>query len=210
MAIAKRQEIELILQSLTLQVTSPIGLAATSRHAVTTELIWARNAFQSRGYTRIVGLSQGACVFTDADWIDAVLMKETVLGRFGLRVRVSQALSDSAVSKILQAMAKAAATSVGVALEKSLDKPMGKTLSAPVDYVASLFAAEAVSPIAEAVTVVDPKCYASGGTILALPLVAPAKVTRAQSSAGKTQRPRKQVLAKGEANGEVTLSIGLL
>ena len=210
MAIAKRQEIELVLQSLGLQVTGDVGLAATSRHALTTELIWARNGFPSRGYTRVVALSQGACVFTDADWIDAVLMKETVLGRFGLRIRVSQALSDSAVSKIIQAMAKAAATSVGDALEKSLDQPIGKTLSAPVDYVASLFADDAGSPIAEAVVVIDPKCYASGGSVLTLPLVAPAKVTRAQSSTGKAQRPRKQVLAKGETNGEVTFTIGLL
>lgn len=210
MAVAKRQEIELILQSLTLQVTSSVGLAAASRHAVTTELIWARNAFQLRSYTRIVSLTRGACVFADTDWIDAVLMKETVLGRFGLRISVSQALSDNVVSKILQAMAKAAATSVGDALEKSLDKPIGKTLSAPVDCVASLFVAEAVSPIAEAVTVVDPKRYASGLSVLTLPLVAPETVTRAQSSTGKTQRPRKQVLAKGEINGEVILSIGLL
>lgn len=210
MAIAKRQEIELVLQSLELEVTGPVGLVATSRHALTTELIWARNGFPSRGYTRVVELTQGACLFTDTDWIDAVLMKETVLGRFGLRIRVSQALSDGAISKILQAMAKAAATSVGDALEKGLDKPIGKTLAAPVDYVASLFAAEAVFPIAEAVSVVDPECFTSGCCNLTVPLLAPANVTRAQPSTSKTQRPRKQVLAKGEANGEVTLSIGLL
>lgn len=210
MAIAKRQEVEFVLQSLQLQVTGPVGLAATSRHALTTELIWARNGFPSRGYTRVVELVQGACVFKDADWIDAVLMKETVLGRFGFRIRVSQALSDSAVSKILHATAKAAATSVSDALEKHLDKPMGKTLSAPVDYVASLFAAEAILPIAEAVTVVDPECFASGSSMLTLPLAAPAKVTCAQSSLGQTRRPRKQVLEKGETNGEVMISIGLL
>jgi len=210
MAIAKRQEVELVLQSLKMQVTGPLGLAATSRHALTTELIWARNGFPIRGYTRVVELIQGSRVFTDADWIDAVLMKETALGRFGLRVRVSQALSDNVVTKILQSMAKAAATSVADAVEKSFDKPLGKIVATPVDYVASLFAAENVLPIAEAVTVVDPQLYASGGYILTLPLAAPAKVTRAQSSTGKTQRPREQVLAKGEANGEVTLSIGLL
>ncbi len=210
MAIAKRQEIELQLQALTLHVTQASGRAAKSRHALTTELIWPRNAFQSRSYTRIVELEQGRRVYGDADWLDAVLMKETVLARFGVRVRVSHALSDGAVSKILAAMAKAAATSVGDALEKSLDRPIGRTLSAPVDYVASVFANESLPPIAEGVLIVTPECFASGSGVLTLPLVAPQTLTRSPVSTGKTTRARRQVLAKGAPNGEIRLSIGLI
>ncbi len=210
MATAKREEIEITLQSLELLVTGPTRIPAESNHAITVELLWPRSGTQSKAYSRLVRLHDGKCAFTDADWHESILLKDAVVGRFALKVTVSRALSDTAVEKLLRSMAKAAASSVADALAASVDKPLGKTLAAPVDYIASVFAGEAVQPIAESIIALEPEFVSAGGGVLTLPLSCPARVTKAAAPVGKIRKPPKRVIGKGDPNGTAVLSIKLI
>lgn len=210
MATAKREEIEITLQSLELLVTGVSSIPAESNHTLTVELLWPRTGTQSKAYSRLIKLRAGKCVFTDADWYDSILLKDAVFGRFALKVTVSQVLSDTAVAKLLQSMAKVAASSVADAMAASVDKPLGQTLAAPIDYIASVFAGEAVQPVAEGIITLEPEFISAGGGVLTLPLSCPAKITKAVVSVGKIRKPRKQVIGKGDPNGTAALSIKLI
>ena len=210
MATAKREEIEITLQNLELLVTGPTRIPAESNHTITVELLWPRSGTQAKAYSRLVKLHGGKCTFTAADWYESILLKDAVVGRFALKVTVSQVLSDAAVAKLLRSMAKAAAASVADAVAASVDKPLGKTLAAPIDYIASVFAGEAVLPVAESILTLEPAFISAGGGVLTLPLSCPARVTKATPSAGKIRKPRKQVIGKGDPNGTATLSIKLI
>ncbi len=209
MATAKREEIEITLQSLELLVTGPTPIPAESNHSLTIELLWPRSGTQAKAYSRLIKLNDGKCAFTDADWYESILLKDAVAGRFALKVTVSQVLSDTAVDKLLRSMAKAAASSVADAVAASVDKPLGKTLAAPVDYIASVFAGEAVPPIAESIITLDPAFISAGGGVLTLPLTCPARVTKAAAPVGKIRKPPKHVIGKGDPNGTAVLSIKL-
>jgi hypothetical protein len=154
-----------------------------------------------------VKLQGNACAFTDADWVESILLKETVSGRFAIKATVSQALSDSAVEKLLRAVAKSAASSAADVVEDEFGKPVGKVASSPFDFLATLMADGAAAPVAQGVITLDASGIAAGGRVLTLPLECPARVTQASSSALRRNGVRGTLIKKGDPNGTVSLSI---
>ena len=207
MAASTKENIELCLQSLTLLVAGVAKIPSASNHTVTAELIWPRNGIPSKAYARVFTLHANQCAFTEAAWYDSVMCKESVDGRFALKITVSQALTDSVVAKLLRAIAKAAASTAADAIEDGVVDPLGKIASAPVDYLATLIADYTGEPVAEAVVTLDAADFAGGGKVLTLPLVCATTLKKDAPSIGKAPAPRKTVIKKGDPNGAVVLSI---
>lgn len=207
MAESKKCDVEMCIQSMALRVGGPGKKPAESNHAVTVELIWPRNGIQKKSYTRLVKLQGNACAFTDADWVESILLKETVSGRFAIKATVSQALSDSAVEKLLRAVAKSAASSVADVVEDQAGDVVGKVAASPFDFLAALMADGAASTVAQAVVTLNSSDIPEGGRVLTLPLESPARVTQASVSTLRRNSVRSTLIKKGDLNGTVSLSI---
>lgn len=207
MAESKKRDVEMCLQSLSLLVGGPAKKPAESNHAITIELIWPRIGIQKKSYMRLVKLHGNQCAFTAADWFESILLKETVGGRFAIKATISQALSDSAVERLLRAVAKAAASSVADVVEDELGDPVGKVASSPFDYLAALMSDGAAASVAQGVITLESSDIAAGGRVLTLPLECPARITQASRSTLRRNTVRTTLIEKGDPNGMVSLSI---
>lgn len=207
MAASTKENIELCLQSLTLLVSGGAKTLSESNHTVTIELVWPRNGIASKTYARVFTLNGNQCSFTESDWYDSVMCKESVDGRFALKVSVSQALTDSVIAKLIRVITKAAASTAADVVEDGVAAPLGKIAAAPVDYLATLIADYTGEPIAEAVVTLDAADFADGGKVLTLPLVCPTTLKKDTPSMGKAPAPRKTIIKNGDPNGTVVLSI---
>ncbi|MGI5869683.1 MAG: hypothetical protein ACOX9C_09615 [Kiritimatiellia bacterium] len=209
MATARRIDIEVAIGSLRLLVAGSVAKPSTSQHAVTAELIWPRNGMPSKRYARIVTLRKNVCEFKADDWIDAILFKDAVEGRFALRLTISQALSDSVAEKLLRVIAKAAAAEAADKAEDLVPKDIDKIFAAPIDFLASALAGEERPPVAEGLIVLDAGSLPASGTVLTLPLTSPSRLTRTRSAPTGKGRKRVEVIGKGDPNGEAALTVAV-
>lgn len=207
MATAKRRNIEATISSIRLLVAGSVKKPSKSRHVVTVELIWPRIGTAVKRYTRIVELRENVCEFTADDWADAILFKDSVEGRFVLKLTISQALSDSVAEKLLRALAKAAASEAADKAEDLVPGDLDKIFAAPIDFIASVVSGEERVPVAEGRLVLDAELFREGGIVLTLPLTSPGGITETRTASTGKGRRRVTVIGKGDSNGEAALAV---
>ena len=207
MAVVKRKNIEVTIGSLRLLVAGPVKKPSKSRHAVTVEIVWPRTGTAVKRYTRIVELRENACEFKADDWADSILFKDTVEGRFALKLTISQALSDAVAEKLLRAIAKAAASEAADKAEDLVPGDLDKIFAAPIDFIASAMSGEERIPVAEGRLVLDAENFREGGMVLSLPLTSPGGLTETRTASTGKGRRRVKVIGKGDSNGEAALAV---
>lgn len=206
MAVKKR-DIEVTIQSLSLERAGSIKVPSESRHAVTVDLIWPRTTVSVKRFTRVVTLKKNVCQFEGLqDWADSILFKGTVEGRFAIRVMVSRPLIDSIAEKLLRGIMKAAAGEVADRVEGFVPKDLDKIFSSPIDAVGTLIAGEEQVPLAEATRVMDAGEIPAMGQVVEFPLVSSCNLTESRTRPNGKGDRNVTLLKKGAPNGILRLA----
>lgn len=184
-----------------------------SRHALTATLVWPRPTIARKESAFPCTLEKGAADYSGSPWHETILFKETVEGTFGLRMELSESLSDDAIASFMRTFEGLFLQDVGTML--------GKTNLVLGDVLANVFTAA----YKKSGTAPPPALVASGGVTLEpadlrdgmtveIPLMAPVSLTETKVSGSAadrgTERTTKVLLRKGAANGSVTVRIALV
>ena len=180
------------------------ALSAHTRHVLSSVVHWPRYAYQTRVTAREVEMDGARREYAGADWIDAILFKESVQLPSAVTFKLSVSLSRDVVSKIVAATVRAGLGALGDAAQAAAPNALlGKVATAPFDALATL-AGNAADPdeLGRASLLFDELLLSSGGErelefiaaeeVVARPVSAPA----ASGSVAATRR-RKVVVRKG-------------
>lgn len=209
MAQVKR-ELEIVLSQAHIPVTGS-GLIRNSSHLLTAELLWPRTGVARKSSVQPCGLKQGLADFENVNWGLKALFKETVTGRFALRLSLTEALDDEEIEKFLRSAA-GAAIAFGADAVTALWQPFGKIAAAPLDAVAKSVAKyPGATLLAEGLAELDASDFpASGGErLLTVRMRAARRLVRVsrRTSSKQTRVSRKVLLDKGAPNGDIALSV---
>jgi hypothetical protein len=207
--MSKRQVMEILMDGLDGVVTGR-GDDETTRHIVTVGLVWPRPGIAKRIAVQSVELVGGRAAWGEAAWFDRILFKETVMGRFGVEIAVSDPVSGAMARKAMaffgEALAKEAASVLGGAAGGIL----GGIVSVPLRHVAGalLDAAGAEAGVLAAGSIDMDGASMSEKSVYEVPLTAPEAVYR-----GVRQRPPAPVrgealaVAAGAGNGVARIAL---
>ena len=212
-----RREMEITLHSIHVPVTGTLDKKTT--HLVSATLIWPRTGTAQKTASQSCELAAGRGNFEPVNWGKRILLKENVEGRFALGITISEALDDEELEKFLRSLAGTVLSLGGDMAEAAMPlKPLGKLVSAPLDY-----AAKAVAKYPGAVTLVeglaelDAADFPSeddGERLLTVRLTAARKLVRTSRRMVNGKQParviRKVLVEKGADNGEITLLVKTL
>lgn len=211
-----RVSLELTLETIALRETGS-STGADTRHLLTATLLWPRLGVARKLSSQPCRLQGGSARFEAQDWCDTILFKETVEGRFGLAVSVSEALSDERLDAFLRFFGQNA-FALASDLVDDWAGPVGKFAAAPLDFAARQLAKSSETPaaIAAGVLPLDVADWTDRGRAFALtlPLKAPHDITqvrRRPAAARKGSRAVRTVrLPKDAPNGEIRLLCRIL
>ena len=207
----KRRILELLLDNIHVPKRGRAG-AGDSRHVLRVSLIWPRMAIAHKTAVSAVTLRDGVHRPPAASWTQRALFKEAVEGPFGIRVEVSEAMTDTQWAEAVARLGSAVWTMAGGQLGDFAAGPLAALLwKAPFDALArtSTAAAKNEPPVVAAGTL-DVRCddwTALQEERLSLALAAPDDVTRVRRRrvGGKYQARRTTLIQRGEPNGEAEL-----
>ena len=212
MATAKKYDLE--VHFLSLELAPALKPAKNENRLVGIDLVCPRPTVARKSSERIVALTDGVFAPPSPAWTESVVFKETINGRFGLAVTVSEALSDATS----EAFFRTGAT----ALLKLFSGLAGAAMNVPeLDDLAEVpFSAlsKVLSKDRQAATVVtgsaDFPADASfpSRTVVEVPLVAAHDLFRAvpRTTKGGELTTRRKILSKGESAGVCRLALEAL
>ncbi len=212
MATTKKQDLE--IHFLSLELTSALKLPSQSNHLLSIGLVCPRLAVARKTSERTVALTNGVFAPNAPKWTESVLFKETVSGRFGFAVEVSEAMSDAEADAFFNtgasALVKLLSGFIGGALPVAA---LGEAAEIPFSSLS-----KAVTNSKTAVTLVtgclDIAADASfqKRTVIEVPLVVAKDVYKMQARSSKSSAPssRRKILSKGDAVGVCRLSLETL
>ena len=193
------------------------ALSAHTRHVLSSVVHWPRYAYQMRTTSRELDAAGPLREYSAADWIDAVLFKESVQLPSAVVFKLSVPLSRDVVSKIVAASARAGLGALGdMAQAAAPTALLGKVATAPLDALATL-AGNASDPeeLGRASLLFDEELLSKGGErelvfvaeddISAVRAAAPASAGGSAAS-----RRRKTVVKKGAAVARATVAFDAL
>ncbi len=99
----KRCEIEVTLEEIILDAA--LRPRKASRHLLGAALHWPRVGTARRDASVALGLENGAWHAAERPWTQRILAKETVQGRFGFGITLTEALPDAEADAFLSALA---------------------------------------------------------------------------------------------------------
>lgn len=181
-----------------------------SNHAMTATLLWPRMSIARKESALSCALTKGAADYADAPWHETILFKEVVEGTFGVRVEVTESLSDNAIASFMR-------TFNGLFLQ-DIGAMVGKADFAMAEVLANVFTAA----YKKSGTAAPTSLIATGGVsletadlhsgmLVEIPLTTPSALTETQASGSATgrgvERTTKVLLKKGAPNGSVTVRI---
>ena len=207
-----KKNLEISLVSLSLASTGTTRKAETT-HAVTAALVWPRVTIARRETAQSCTLAKGRADFSGAPWHETILFKETVDGRFALRVEVTEPLSALQLDSFLRTFAGILLKDVGTVFDKS-DLLMGGVLSALFSTASKKTGTAPATAIVAAGTVSLDLADLHDGDEVDIPLTAPRALVESRSESSPNDRGRvrtsKTLLRKDAANGTVRVRIRIV
>ena len=212
MATAKKYDLE--VHFLSLELAPALKPAKNENRLVGIDLVCPRPTVARKSSERVIALTDGVFAPPSPAWTESILFKETINGRFGLAVTISEALSDATS----EAFFRTGAT----ALLKLFSGFAGAAMNVPeLDDLAEVpFSAlsKVLSKDRQAATVVSgcadfpaDASFASR-TVVEVPLVAAHDLFRAvpRMTKGGETTTRRKFLSKGESAGVCRLALEAL
>ena len=209
MATAKKYDLE--IHFLSIELSSALDLAKRSKHLLGIDLVCPRPTVARKSSERVLALEGGVFAPPSPAWTESVVFKETINGRFGIAVTVSEALTDAAVESFFRTGASA--------LVKILSGLAGAAVSVPhLDDVAEIpFSALAKalgkdgSPSTMASGCFDFPADASfpSRAVIEVPLVSANDIFRTvrRTTRSGDATSRRKILSKGESVGICRLAL---
>ena len=143
---------------------SAAALRKTTEHTLCSTVHWPRYAYQQRVVARKLEIDGARREYGEADWIDAVLFKESLQLPSAVTFSVSVPLAPEAVAKVLGALAKVAGSALGDLAEAAAPtKVSGKLAASPFDTLGAILASADPSPLGEGSLLLDEELLARGG-----------------------------------------------
>ena len=105
MATSKKQDLE--IHFLSLELAPALKPPRHSNHLLTLRLVCPRPTIAYKAAERTVTLADGVFAPESPKWTESVVFKETVSGRFGFAVEVTEPLSDAAAEAFVSTSASA-------------------------------------------------------------------------------------------------------
>ena len=222
--MSARSVVEVLLEGVEL-VERGVQHGRTTRHMVLAALVWPRPAIAERTALKDLELPSGVIDLGSLDWTDRILFKETVEGPFGIKVDVTDVVTDNQVADFLRVMASAAVQLAGAEVAGLATAPFVKGLvKVPFQHGSKLIASagkKAARVIARGQVDIGLEEGEEGGdtggrlvargeeVVIEVPLCAPARIERVtrSTSGGATRSRRRTVLKKGEPNGKALLRL---
>lgn len=211
MATAKKTDkIDLELHFLSLELASGLKLAKKSSHLMDITLVCPRVSTARKTLSRTVRLEDGKYAPAAPKWTETVVCKETVSGRFGLEVSLTEAVADAtadyfvrnASNLLVKFLAGGIGGAVGV---KALEDVAEIPLSALAKSVAREKAPEIICSGCLDLSVDDDF---SQPKILEIALLAAADVFKTVNRHTKSDvtSSRRKVISKGDVIGVCRIS----
>lgn len=211
--MGKRSVVEVLLDRIELAERGEDARRA-SRHLVLATLVWPRPMIAERTAMKNLEFNADGADLADKGWIDRVFFKETVEGPFGIKVDVTDAVTDSQVAAFLRVMASSALKLVGDELAGLSAAPLVSGLvTVPFRHGGKLMAAtgnKTARVIAAGNIDIGATRVAEGrSAVIKVPLVAPVRIDRVTraTARGSVRARRRTLLKKGEPNGVAILKV---
>lgn len=214
--MATRKTIDATISNLELKVISPKKTKGETKHAITCEIVWPRPTISSKTYAKIITLKDKKLPPGSInEWLNNILFKETTEGRFGLKLSISRALTDTELSSFMKTLLKTTLTAgAGVVDDHVENEFLSDMVQGILKYGASEIASASERQVATVECVCDTSQIAAAkavGVDFVLDLCAPKEWRTTESSTtsptkgSRSARRTKKLLAKGENNGSITI-----
>ena len=105
MAAARKYDLE--VHFLSLELSPSLKLATHTNHLLGIDLVCPRPTVARKSSERVLALEDGVFAPPSPAWTESVVFKETINGRFGISVTVSEALTDAAMETFFRTGATA-------------------------------------------------------------------------------------------------------
>ena len=199
----KRCEIEVTLEKIILDAA--LRPRKASRHLLGAALHWPRVGTARRDASVAFGLENGAWHAAERPWTQRILAKETVQGRFGFGITLTEALPDAEADAFLSALASQFVKFTGGQAGNLLAPPLlGSLAELPLSYLAkALLKEKAPGTLGEGVLDLEAAALpAPGGQVFwEVPLRTPAAVVHTvRRRVGKQPQRRREVLLPAGAD----------
>lgn len=182
------------------------ALRRTTTHTLTSVLHWPRYTYQQRVVARKVEVEGSVREYSDSDWIDAALFKESLQLPSAVTFSVSVPLAPDAVAKVLSALAKTAGGVLGDLFEGAAPtKSAGKMAAAPFDTLGAILAGSDPSTLGEGSLVFDDELLSRGGE-RTIELKAPSDVSKAVAAGGKSAARSRLIRRRGDVVARIVVA----
>jgi hypothetical protein len=126
--------LEMLLNKVEVKETGARG--KKGRHMVIATLVWPRPRIAERVYAKTVELEENAVDLKKADWITRIVFKELVDGPFGIELKVTEAMSDSAIADFFRGVGSALMKLTGNEAEDMMASSLaGGLVKMPFQYL---------------------------------------------------------------------------
>ncbi len=211
--MSSRKTLELSLDRVEL-VNCGSANKRAGKHVLLVSLIWPRPAIAERNAVKTFSLKDNIANLEDSDWISRILFKETVDGTFGIKVTVTEPMTDGQIGKFFafagSSMMKLAADQVSGLISGAVGGGMAEI---PFQFLAKVakdagnISANVLGVGSTEVNVVSSSKSAKKMR-MEIPLLVPRVVyaTRRKGKHGSVTTRRRVILKEGESNGRLFLT----
>jgi hypothetical protein len=184
------------------------------KHVLLVSLVWPRPAIAERNAVKTFSLEDNAANLEDSDWMSRILFKETVAGTFGIKVTVTEPMTDGQIGKFFSYAGSSMMKLAGDQVSGLISGAVGGGLAEiPFQFLAK--AVKGVSSISANIlgagsteVNVSSSSKSAKKMRLEIPLVVPRVVyaTRRKGKHGNVTTRRRVILKEGESNGRLFLT----
>ena len=209
MATAKKYDLE--VHFLSLELSPALKLAKHTNHLLGIDLVCPRPTVARKSSERALALESGIFAPQTQAWTESVVFKETINGRFGIAVTVSEALTDAAMETFFRTGATALVKFLAGFASAAVSIPnLDDVAEIPFSSVTKVLGKDR-SPMTIARGCADFPADASfpSRVVVEVPLVAADDIFRAVHRTTKAgdATSRVKILSKGEAAGICRLAL---
>ncbi|MBQ6924762.1 MAG: hypothetical protein IJQ73_08980 [Kiritimatiellae bacterium] len=209
MATSKKQDLE--VHFLSLELAPALKPPRHSNHLLSLRLVCPRPTIAYKAAERTVTLADGVFAPESPKWTESVIFKETVSGRFGFAVEVTEPLSDAAaeafVSTSASALVKFLAGFVGATFPVA---ELADVAEIPLSSLAKAVSKDkSVATLAQGCLDIPAEASFETRTVFEVPLVVARDVygTVPRATKSGTSSIRRKILSKGTPAGVCRLSL---
>ncbi|MBO7655676.1 MAG: hypothetical protein J6U40_12215 [Kiritimatiellae bacterium] len=210
MAAQSKRDVEITLEEIDVPVLG-IKTGANTSHVVGLELIWPRTGVAKKSGEQACRLVNGKGHFDGLNWGRRILIRESVEGRFALRMTLTEDLDDEEIEKILRFCGGVFFAFAADAVEDVVPVA-GKVASSPLDYLAKNIAKyPGAKIVAEGMMEMDAGELppVGGEKLLTLQMFTAKRLlkTSRRKVGGQMKTIQRLLLEKGSPDGEITIRI---